>query len=71
MMKRYGWDRTDLHLSGKAAAFYLESDGVVIWQTGEDEWIVDNAGDVRENLTEAEVNEFLEELADYPETELD
>lgn len=64
MKKTYGNEKTDLTLTMKAEAYYSVTDPISIIQTGENEYTIDDCGDIREGLTEAEVNEMLEERYD-------
>lgn len=70
MFKRFGYTKTDCVLSDKAFRYYSETDGCVIWQTGEDDYMLNENGAVMAHLTLHELNVELEERADYGNIDL-
>lgn len=60
--KRYGDTKTNLTLTDKALRIYSNSDPLSIYEHDDGNYTVNLFGDVREGLTEAEVNAMLESL---------
>jgi hypothetical protein len=67
-MKIYGNTKTNLELSEKASAMYAQCDPLTITEHDDGSYSISGIED-RDNMTAAEVNEWLEELADDCEKE--
>ena len=62
-MKIYGNTKTNLELSDKASAMYAECDPLTITEHEDGSYSIRGLED-RDNMTAADVNQWLEDLAD-------
>lgn len=60
-MKRYGDTKTNLKLTKEAQEIYSNSDNLDIWEQENGLYTLNLFGDIRENLSEQEVNDLITE----------